>query len=421
MKLMMVVLLLLLCGCNSPYGQIRGRSSDIKLDEDNIIQISNRYLHDRNKINNDLYNEYPDLIPMDTKFDSLLNDMNFYPRSVWGSYEDVSAFDKAIYALFYSGEFETIPNWDVFMYIMLNYPHYDCYDQKTNEDSEEFIYDYHGELRSVFTSEPLHNWTIVMPGEEFRAHYFELFNHDLPSEYKKPWLNKELWNADGYFADSDIYMYYQYTDGAVIWPSHAFYILNQKENDQLVEVELVYLDIDFIQTHKQYNNYILMRDWTILRTDQVDEKTTWHDLLLANKERLEVWHALLYHREDDTYALLSATQTKQNDKIKVADDSNEFIRVYRAYSDKEDVLYDIIPQFNLTGSWSYSVNRELQELFKKEACDFKIIDNDLQAIIEINGCDEQDTPKIIQYIFDKQTKRYINQDDYELYNHAVRY
>lgn len=41
-------------------------------------------------------------------------------------------------------------------------------------------------------------------------------------------------------------------------------------------------------------------------------------------------------------------------------------------------------------------------------------------IIEINGCNEQDTPKVIQYIFYKQTKRYINQDDYELYNHAVR-
>lgn len=151
------------------------------------------------------------------------------------------------------------------------------------------------------------------------------------------------------------------------------------------------------------------------------KKRHWHDLLLANKERLEVWHALLYHREDDTYARLSATQTKQNDEIKVADDSDEFIRVYRAYSDKEDVLYDIIPQFNLTGSWSYSVNRELQKLFKKEAYDFKIIDNEHQAIIEIKGCDEQDTSKVIQYIFDKQTKRYINQDDYELYNHTVRY
>lgn len=422
MKRLVLCMLLILYGCQSindkPAVNVNHKVSDSNyayIIEKKAMNYIRRKFLDANKINNDPADQYPNLIPANINFNSLYEDENFYPAEIFLGYDEGSTFDKAINALFYTGEFNQPPGKEIYAYMMINYPNYKHFYSEGDTDPNTFFYDYNGEIRSFTTEEPLHDWTIVMPGEEFRQHYYELFNSELPDSLNSPWDTREMWHADGYLADIDMYFYYQYTDGVFLYPGPCFYILNQNENEGMVDVELVKFEIDYIDDF--YKKVIYMQDWTLLRNENNKYKT-WHELLTANLDHLEKWDIQLYHRTDDTYALLSAVHTKPNDEIKIIDNSDDSIKVYRNYSDHDNRLYDIIPQFNLTGSWTDSVNHELIKLYQENDYTFNIIDNENQAIIEIKN--DGDENCLFQYIFDKQTRKFYNDDGYELYNHTAK-
>lgn len=432
MKKMIVCLFLLMAGCqqyelkdeNEPATKVDIPAA-LSTETDSIDNEANT------STNSDLIEggtsdesklDYPLIDDCDPRFSKLdPNDRNWYHDEVFDYFDaGDDSFKKAIYALFYTGEFEgSYQERDIFTYIMNNYPNYSYYDSTYHEDITEFIYENNGELKSFIPDEPLPDWTIVQPGEEFRQHYFELFNCNVPESLSEPWYVRERWNANGYFKDTDMYVYFQYADGAFARSGWSFYLLDQQETDNIVDLKFVYFysKDKMIGENDIYRSVpiIYKQDWTLFTSediDQFDETMLWHDIFSKNKDDFQQWNVQLLHREDGTYALLNAKCINKADEINLMDDSGEYIKLYKKpnYYNRDIV----IPQFNLTGSWSYSVNIVIGILLQRDRIYYDIQeDENAVSITFFQNKDEL----VKQFIFDKQVKKFFDETGEEIENH----
>lgn len=432
MKKLIVCLFLLMAGCQ--HNELKDESEPAtKVDISEVLSTETDSIDDEanTSTNSDLIegdtndktkNAYPDIEVYDPRFSELdSNDSNWYHDEVFDYFDTGdNSFKKAIYALFYTGEFEgPYQEREIFTYIMRNYPNYSYYDSTYYEDVTEFIYEYNGELKSFIPDEPLHYWTIVQPGEEFRQHYFELFDCDVPESLNEPWYARGRWNADGYFKDTDMYVYYQYADGAFARSGWSFYLLDQQEAANIVDLEFVYFysEDKTISENTTYRSVpiIYKQDWTLFTSDDIDqfnEAMTWYDIFSKNKDDFQRWNVQLLHRDDGTYALLNAKCINKADEINFMDDRGEYIKFYKKLDyDGRDI---VIPQFNLTGSWSHSVNNEIEILLQRDRIHYEIQEDENVASIKFF----QNKDELVkQFIFDKQAKKIFDETGAEIENH----
>lgn len=430
MKKLIVCLFLLMAGCQHKVLEDKNEPAT-KVDISEVLSTETDVIdHDTDvSTNSDLIeggtsdkteNAYPDIEVYDPRFSELdPNDSNWYHDEVFDYFDTDDSFKKAIYALFYTGEFEgPYQERDIFTYIMRNYPNFSYYDSTYYEEITEFIYEYNGELKSFIPDEPLHNWTIVQPGEEFRQHYFELFDCDVPECLSEPWYARGRWNADGYFKDTDMYVYYQYADGAFARSGWSFYLLDQQEIGNIVDLEFVYFysEDKTISENTTYRTVpiIYKQDWTLFTSDDIEqfnETMTWYDIFSKNKDDFQRWNVQLLHRNDGTYALLNAKCINKADEINFMDDSGEYIKFYKKLDyDGRDI---VIPQFNLTGSWPHSVNVEIEILLQRDMIHYDIQeDENVSSIKFFQNKDEL----VKQFIFDKHAKKFFDETGAEIEN-----
>lgn len=226
------------------YERIKGEET-MKLFDQQLIQTNNQMA---------LYGEY------DNYFDVQLP-MNVFRKGYFDNYSgsDLTPFHRVINAYFYTGEFKQgeILNKDIFVYIMRTYP---ILESLTGgyEFVDEIEIEVKGEPITLSLPESVPGYTTFMPGDEFRNHYYELFDHQVPYDESQSWIeSSSLGTYIGYLNDADMYLFFRYYDGAIAGYSGW----NLMINEQQLEGDILTLDVIkfyssdaiFFQENTNYN------------------------------------------------------------------------------------------------------------------------------------------------------------------------
>lgn len=426
MRKLLLLLALLIGGCSVSINSNQRKSEN----HDLTMKIASRWIQKDSDINE--YSDFnlvratihsPILMPEDNAY--YFSDEDCY-RDFIGFYwrDEPSNFDLAIYSFFYTGEFTNQPEENTFKFIFKTTPYNIITDNSYNMITD-ISYLENGEEENFQSDIEIGADSHLIKGDVFRNRYFELFNCDAPFDKSHSWSLTDLGTTYGYIHDADMY-FYSHIAAGIVMPGYSGYNLlidemNETGNEIVVSALLFYSDTELNEKNdwdSGIHTVIYKADGSRLThadTQYCNEESL-RECVLANKEAFKQITLHILHREDDTYALLSAKIFNEVlERVELNDPSQPIIMVYRDGQDSclMPSYKQAVPQFNLSGSAAYTVNNYIRN--SSEYVGYEIEINDQQAILRCYSKNDYNTPNnkalIVknEYIYDLTTKQLHNE------------
>lgn len=361
------------------YERIKGEET-MKAFDQQLIQTNNQMA---------LYGEY------DNYFDVQLP-MNVFRKGHFDNYSgsDLTPFRRVINAYFYTGEFKQgeILNKDIFVYIMRTYP---ILESLTGgyEFVDEIEIEVNGEPITLSLPESVPGYTTFMPGDEFRNHYYELFDHQVPYDESQSWIESSLGTYIGYLKDADMYLFFRYYDGAIAGYSGW----NLMINEQQLEGDILTLDVIkfyssdaiFFQENTNYNYPMIYKaSWQPLTREESNYTpgVSVKDLIRSNLDEFERLKFTIKKRSDTSYALLSVERV--NEEVLPGQLLGTELYTVKRKRENQSLVdnhaSDAVIVFNVSGRNILSLNHSLYSYSQCSDFDgFKIIEDDNTITIEL--------------------------------------
>lgn len=361
------------------YERIKGEET-MKAFDQQLIQTNNQMA---------LYGEY------DNYFDVQLP-MNVFRKGHFDNYSgsDLTPFRRVINAYFYTGEFKQgeILNKDIFVYIMRTYP---ILESLTGgyEFVDEIEIEVNGEPITLSLPESVPGYTTFMPGDEFRNHYYELFDHQVPYDESQSWIESSLGTYIGYLKDADMYLFFRYYGGAIAGYSGW----NLMINEQQLEGDILTLDVIkfyssdaiFFQENTNYNYPMIYKaSWQPLTREESNYTpgVSVKDLIRSNLDEFERLKFTIKKRSDTSYALLSVERV--NEEVLPGQLLGTELYTVKRKRENQSLVdnhaSDAVIVFNVSGRNILSLNHSLYSYSQCSDFDgFKIIEDDNTITIEL--------------------------------------
>lgn len=324
--------------------------------------------------------------------------------------------NRILAMLFYTGEMSSAPSFDegIFRYIILNHES----ERIIGGDVEalsEITFMRNGVEETIFLDRPIAGYSILMNGEVFRSAYRQLFNQEFNWDESKSY-HSGVFGRDGYgyFADHDLYYYACYCLGAIGgYTGWNLLIEDVLENDSMVNVKLLdfYTNYDWIGN----DNYAKLydKDWQPVSIAELGwaEGLPLRNFLLNHRDLFLQWEVKLLHREDGSYAFLSASCLNQIEPYIMNESMIEIVKKPMASILPSD-LY-LMPQFTISGLDAYLINQEIAD--SSSSVRGFIVENDDKQVT-VKAIDRYLLPFKDQYLYfvkdsytyDKTTQAFIN-------------
>lgn len=334
---------------------------------------------------------------------------NFYLQEKDLNYDnDLDSFDKAMNAIINLGSvpIPPEPSFELFIYIMKNYPTIHAIYPDLTVTSDEIHYLDGDEEKIIHLAEPIPANSTIMSGEQFRAAYRELFDRESSFDESTSWYYSPQWFVSGqYLKNDDLYVYYVYADGAV---SNDYTGWIMKINDQQESQDIVTIKASVAYTEIKGNVqgksdcFFYRQDYSLIDASTINLSLNKLDELLnVFKDDLLQLEIKLKAHADGTYSIVSIETLNERDVMQVIDSSKPIINVYKVSEND----WTPIPQFNLSGTLAREVNEQLyyHSNYQKDKYKLKAYEDDQQAYIaEYDKTKINDEP-IGVYRYDKIT------------------